>query len=542
MWGRRRRSSRRRSPQSRCATAGHESGSPRASDRTVGWTSRRPPERPSGAALAALVLDSPERARRALTFAIENRGLPSPTLPTRSVPGWGWTADARSLVEPTSRVLLAVNALTPSDRSTRDEAVGLLRDRQCEDGGWNYGNATVYDVDLRGYAQTTAIALIASRVRVVGSWRPGWASAPTVEPGARCAHRRADSCRLSSTRGRRRQPVGVRGSRGDRTPSVVPRKTAGGRMGCARDRPGRSARSAEVAPVTMTRRDLLVRSGALAAWAGAGGLVVAYASGRSKGRPLRGRAFPEPGRSAVAVLRADRYDDDLEGLLVDGLRLVEPTCGGAPYCSSRTWSSSSAGRHQHRSADGRRGRICAAAARSVLGRSRRGAGSSSRHRGGRRRVGAARRARRRAAPVRRPQRRAARPDAAQDTLHGLRELWVPRVLRETDVVVSMPKLKTHHWVGVTLSLKNCFGCMPGRVYGWPKDVFHVRGIPSRSSTSRRQCVRPSRSWTASSGCRATGRSMVSRCSHESSSSRGIRSPPTSPARGSWGWTRRRWIT
>ena len=45
------------------------------------------------------------------------------------------------------------------------------------------------------------------------------------------------------------------------------------------------------------------------------------------------------------------------------------------------------------------------------------------------------------------------------------------------VVVSMPKLKTHHWVGVTMSLKNCFGCMPGRVYGWPKDVFHVRGIP-----------------------------------------------------------------
>jgi uncharacterized protein (DUF362 family) len=61
---------------------------------------------------------------------------------------------------------------------------------------------------------------------------------------------------------------------------------------------------------------------------------------------------------------------------------------------------------------------------------------------------------------------------------GLSELWVPKVLLDTDVVVSMPKLKTHHWVGVTLSLKNCFGCMPGRVYGWPKDVFHVHGIPN----------------------------------------------------------------
>jgi hypothetical protein len=61
--------------------------------------------------------------------------------------------------------------LTPSDRDTRREAVGLLAARQCADGGWNYGNASVYDVDLRGYAQTTAIALIAlqgEREAVVG--------------------------------------------------------------------------------------------------------------------------------------------------------------------------------------------------------------------------------------------------------------------------------------------------------------------------------------------------------------------------------------
>ena len=67
---------------------------------------------------------------------------------------------------------------------------------------------------------------------------------------------------------------------------------------------------------------------------------------------------------------------------------------------------------------------------------------------------------------------------------------MPRILRETEVVVSMPKLKTHHWVGVTMSLKNCFGCMPGRVYGWPKDVFHVRGIPE-SILDISAAVRPS---------------------------------------------------
>ena len=62
--------------------------------------------------------------------------------------------------------------------------------------------------------------------------------------------------------------------------------------------------------------------------------------------------------------------------------------------------------------------------------------------------------------------------------------------READVVVSMPKLKTHHWVGVTLSLKNCFGCMPGRVYGWPKNVFHIRTCPG-SIVDIAGAVRPS---------------------------------------------------
>jgi uncharacterized protein (DUF362 family) len=43
-------------------------------------------------------------------------------------------------------------------------------------------------------------------------------------------------------------------------------------------------------------------------------------------------------------------------------------------------------------------------------------------------------------------------------------------------LVSMPKVKTHHWAGVTLSMKNLFGIMPGIYYGWPKNVFHLHGI------------------------------------------------------------------
>jgi uncharacterized protein (DUF362 family) len=60
----------------------------------------------------------------------------------------------------------------------------------------------------------------------------------------------------------------------------------------------------------------------------------------------------------------------------------------------------------------------------------------------------------------------------------LKELFLPRTVLGVDLLVSMPKLKTHHWAGVTLSLKNMFGIVPGSCYGWPKNVLHWAGIDS----------------------------------------------------------------
>ncbi len=65
---------------------------------------------------------------------------------------------------------------------------------------------------------------------------------------------------------------------------------------------------------------------------------------------------------------------------------------------------------------------------------------------------------------------------ATTSLTALSELWLPQSLLAADVVISMPKIKTHHWAGVTLSLKNLFGVVPGSVYGWPKNVLHWQGI------------------------------------------------------------------
>jgi uncharacterized protein (DUF362 family) len=61
---------------------------------------------------------------------------------------------------------------------------------------------------------------------------------------------------------------------------------------------------------------------------------------------------------------------------------------------------------------------------------------------------------------------------------GLLHFYVAEAVANADVVISMPKLKTHHWVGVTLSLKNLFGVLPGIFYGWPKNPLHMRGIPN----------------------------------------------------------------
>ena len=58
----------------------------------------------------------------------------------------------------------------------------------------------------------------------------------------------------------------------------------------------------------------------------------------------------------------------------------------------------------------------------------------------------------------------------------LKELYLPKTVCGVDFLVSMPKLKTHHWAGVTLSLKNMFGTVPGGCYGWPKNVLHWAGI------------------------------------------------------------------
>ncbi|TWU25640.1 DUF362 domain-containing protein [Bythopirellula polymerisocia] len=59
----------------------------------------------------------------------------------------------------------------------------------------------------------------------------------------------------------------------------------------------------------------------------------------------------------------------------------------------------------------------------------------------------------------------------------LKGIYFPRSVCEADYVVSLPKMKTHHWVGITCAMKNFYGTLPGIKYGWPKNVLHHNGIP-----------------------------------------------------------------
>lgn len=68
------------------------------------------------------------------------------------------------------------------------------------------------------------------------------------------------------------------------------------------------------------------------------------------------------------------------------------------------------------------------------------------------------------------------PVSLKSNYTKLSQLFFPNTILGADLVISMPKLKTHHWAGATISLKNMFGTIPGVKYGWPKNYLHWYGI------------------------------------------------------------------
>lgn len=75
--------------------------------------------------------------------------------------GWGWRPDTSSWVEPTAYALLSLKRMGHAHHPRVREAELMLRDRVCQDGGWNYGNTRVFDVWLESDPIPTAWACMA---------------------------------------------------------------------------------------------------------------------------------------------------------------------------------------------------------------------------------------------------------------------------------------------------------------------------------------------------------------------------------------------
>ena len=67
----------------------------------------------------------------------------------------------------------------------------------------------------------------------------------------------------------------------------------------------------------------------------------------------------------------------------------------------------------------------------------------------------------------------------------MKTLTFPQIVKDVDWVVSIAKMKTHHWAGATLSMKNLFGVMPGNFMDGPRTCYIKWAYHNLSSISQR---------------------------------------------------------
>ncbi len=226
----------------------------------------------------------------------------------------------------------------------------------------------------------------------------------------------------------------------------------------------------------VSRRAILRGAGAAAAFAAAGAVGLRLRQ-TSAPEPWDHAVFGPPSPARVAVVRASSYHVDLEALVFDGLRSIGADVRGASVLLKPNMVEFDPG-----AAINTDPRLVAATVSVLrrLGARRVAVGEAPGHRRDTGYVVRASGLHEALTSVDAPfvdmNVAPASPVRTHSAYTRLGDIWLPSVVQEADVVISMPKMKTHHWAAVTLSLKNCFGCLPGRVYGWPKNALHWQGI------------------------------------------------------------------
>lgn len=106
-----------------------------------------------------------EPIRKAKQFLLQQAGLTFPRVPhighDTTIAGWAWIEHTHSWVEPTSMGVLAMRSIGMLENHRTQNGLALLRDRSLPSGGWNYGNVTVFDAELRPHPAPTGLALLA---------------------------------------------------------------------------------------------------------------------------------------------------------------------------------------------------------------------------------------------------------------------------------------------------------------------------------------------------------------------------------------------
>jgi len=109
---------------------------------------------------------------RAAAFLLATTGLhwlkktDSPFGHNTGLSGWPWTDQTHSWVEPTVLAVIGLEVAGYGNHPRLAEARSMLLDRQMPEGGWNYGNTTVFGQLLHPMPETTGLALNALSQKV----------------------------------------------------------------------------------------------------------------------------------------------------------------------------------------------------------------------------------------------------------------------------------------------------------------------------------------------------------------------------------------